>query len=106
MYRLNVAKHDTESKQLETDGCNRNQRPQKKLTTSPLATSSPVASSTVQGDGSPQNNGNCVRRKLMFLSERQSEMSPIIGAPNPPPCTPDNTGLNNEIHTHLHKLYF
>ena len=94
IYRLNVTKHDMESKKLEANG---SQSPQKKPTaSSPFTTSSPIASSSVQDDGNPQNNGTCVRRKLTYLSERQSEMSPTIGAPYPPPCTPDNTGLNKK----------
>ena len=90
MYRLKVVKQDTDSKQSVVDSCNGDQNQCKKL-----STSSPIASSTAQGiDGSPQssNNGNSVKRKLTYLSERQSEMSPTIGAPDPPPCTPDNTG--------------
>lgn len=101
MYRLNITKHDMESKKLEADG---SRTPQKKPLVSPLATSSPIASSIVQGNGYPQNNSSCVRRKLTYLSERQSEMCPTIGAPYPPPCTPDNTGLNKNICMHACKF--
>ena len=100
MYRLNVTKHDMESKKLEVDGT---PSPQKKSITSPLATLSPIAPSTTQGDGNPQNNSSCVRRKLTYLSERQSEMSPEIGAPYPPPSTPDSSGLNKKyIHVRMY----
>ena len=99
MYRLNVTKHDTD---CETDSSDGNQSPQKKLMASPIATSSPSVTSTVQGEGS-----NCVRRKLTYLSEKQSGMSPMIGAPNPPPCTPDDTGLNNTIITiYVYHVYY
>ena len=95
MYRLNVTKHDTDCE--ETDSSDDNQSPQKKLMASPIATSSPLVASTIQGNG-----GNCVRRKLTYLSEKQSEMSPTIGAPNPPPCTPNNTGLNTSNNHNTH----
>jgi len=88
MYRLNLAKHDTVCKQLETNDLDEHQSQQHKEPISPIA-SSPTSQ---QFDRSPQKNGNCVKRKLVYLSERQSEMSPTIGAPNPPPCTPNNPG--------------
>lgn len=88
MYRLKL---DTDSKHSEGDNNNGNQNQP--------ATSSPMASSNTQGfNGSPQSNS--VKRKLTYLSERQSEMSPMIGVPNPPPCTPNNTGIDKQELTH------
>lgn len=85
LYRLKVAKPDTNS---EDDSCSPNKK---------SVTSSPMTSSTAEGcNESTQNNSKAVRRKLTFLSERQSEISPTIGVPNPPPCTPDNPGTNEQ----------
>lgn len=91
MYHLKLAKHNTVCKQLEADNHDKRQSQQHK---DPVV-ASPIASSpNARGyDGSPQRNGNCVKRKLVYPSEKQSKMSPTIAAPDPPPCTPDNPGF-------------
>ena len=91
IYRLKLAKHVTDHKQSEGDGTHSgNQSPCRK----PM-TSSPIVLPNVQGFAeSLQANANPVKRKLTYLSEKQSDTSPMTGAPNPPPCTPDNEGMN------------
>ena len=95
MYRLKLTKQMIDHKQLEGDGVySGNQSPCKKS-----LTSSPIVSPNVKGFAEiPQiNNDNPVKRKLTYLSERQSEISPMTGTPNPPPCTPDNEGTSKTL---------
>lgn len=101
IYHLKLAKHVMDRKQSESDGTHSgNQSPYKQQ---PM-TSSPIVSPHVQGFAeSLHANTNPVKRKLTYLSEKQSDMSPTTGAPDPPPCTPDNEGTNEK---YLYKYDF
>lgn len=88
MYRLSTSK-DADSKQrdITTSLIDHTQYKSKSITSSTVLTA-------IHGPNRSPVSGNqpsCMRR-LTYLSEKQSEMSPAIGAPNAPPCTPDTTG--------------
>ncbi|XP_065891026.1 uncharacterized protein [Dysidea avara] len=103
VYRLNVSKHDADSKQADiaTSPVNHSLHKTKSTTTSPTVLTS------IQGPKrSPISNGaqpSCMRR-LVYLSEKQSEMSPVIGVPNAPPCTPDTTEWRQYYVPSLHNI--
>jgi len=90
MYRLNMNKQDADHKPVDA-ATSPTTHSQYKI----KSTTSPTVLNSIKGPQRSLTNvgiqPSCMR-KLVYLSDKQSELSPTIGAPSVPPCTPDTAG--------------